>query len=446
MIQTGPQTAKWPEKIHYVCSSTFGNVVNATPIIHAGARKIVGMRILFGVRKTGSPTRIERRQSIDPAKRLEKFANDHQITKICRVNGNPEDFGAWNGALSKAIKCATRDGVAVVYNVTGGTKEMVLGALLGLSPKERSQIMIISVSKTERACVSLTFDGTGGLRQQFLPPNRKIKIAELLQLYGYAETSTEKREKHEEFLRRHRHVGKSVIDAVRKVDRNILGALYKAMSVDKVSRITLDELMQQHLSKRARKRLRDKSDHQFASLIGSFEGLEGMCVNADSRGRITSVYVDQRARRFMAGIWLESVVFGMVEDIFEQHKQEVELAAGLRLAVSTASDTKHAETDIALFVDAQLHMIEVKAVTSTVNFKEYSPKLVSLRDELGSHQMRTFLVTTLLSEHQVKLSKFRDRISKQGVELFAGLARNTRNKGKQDALEQLQNELKQIRK
>ena len=442
MNQTDAQPAEWPERIHYVCSSTFGNVVNATPIIHAGAHRIVGMSILCGVRDAGSPTRIESRQSVDPAARLEDFAKKHQVTRISRVNGNPESFGAWNGALRTAIKCAREAGATVVFNVTGGTKEMSLGALLGLSPEERSDMMIMSVSKTGRACVRPTFDDTRALRQHRLPAHGRIELAELLQLYGYAETTAQERKQHEEFLRRHRGTGERVIAAVREIDRRILGALHKAMSGDKVSWITLDEL-RQHLSKSARNKF-PNPDHQFASLIRSFEGLEGMCVNVDSKGQMKSVSVDQRARRFMAGIWLESVVFGMVEDIFEQHKRKVELAAGLKLALSTAPDKEHAEIDVALFVNGQLHVIEVKAVTSTVNFREYSPKLVSLRDELGSHQMRTFLVTPLLYERRVRHQGFRDRVGKQGVELFTGLA--SQKRGQPDALERLQNKLKQIEK
>ena len=56
MTSIDPQPAEWPERIYCVCNSTFGAVVKATPIVHAGANRIAGMQVFCGVRDQRSRT------------------------------------------------------------------------------------------------------------------------------------------------------------------------------------------------------------------------------------------------------------------------------------------------------------------------------------------------------------------------------------------------------
>ena len=124
------------------------------------------------------------------------------------------------------------------------------------------------------------------------------------------------------------------------------------------------------------------------------------------------------------------MIFGLVRDCFEGSSAEV--IAGAVLAVDGVPPRSSnilpddAELDIAIVLDDQLHVIEVKAVTKTgkfgygEKFGDYVPKLVKIRNELGSQVMRAFLISPLLSRSELERgrSRFIERAEKQGVRLL----------------------------
>ena len=172
----------------------------------------------------------------------------------------------------------------------------------------------------------------------------------------------------------------------------------------------------------------------------------------------------EQARRFVGGVWLEAVVFGLVCDVFER-TPGAEVVAGAKLAVegtpppssNVLPDDK--EVDVAVVVDDQLHVIEAKAVTRThgERFGDQINKVANLRQELGSQLMRAFLVAPLLvkSDLENKRASFIKRADKQGVRLYFGLPRGghprrsrhlSREEQEQGALDRLQRELKGLAK
>jgi len=141
---------------------------------------------------------------------------------------------------------------------------------------------------------------------------------------------------------------------------------------------------------------------------------------------------EEAARRFIGGVWLEAVVFGRVRDIFEETKTRAEVVAGAVLAVAGAPPPSSnilpddTEIDVAVVLDDQLHVIEVKAVTSTGRaggggkFGDHIAKLVKIRQELGSQVMRSFLIAPLLSKSDLERGGFIARAGKSGVRLRYG--------------------------
>ena len=128
--------------------------------------------------------------------------------------------------------------------------------------------------------------------------------------------------------------------------------------------------------------------------------------------------------RFIGGVWLEAAIFGMISDIFEG--TSVEVYGGLKLAVkdtrirSMNVPPSDMELDIAFLIDGQLHVVEVKAVTTPKGFGQFTPKLVKMREEIGSHRMRTFLITPFLEQMDIEVGDFMSRTKQQGIELYYG--------------------------
>ena len=118
----------WPKRIFYVCNSTFGSVVNAIPIAHAGASRIVGAKVLCEADNPSKPTQVEKRQSIDPADRLIKFACELGIKSVERQTlQNSHSYLGWSNVLTEISEIAKQMNATLVYNVTGGKKNMCLG-------------------------------------------------------------------------------------------------------------------------------------------------------------------------------------------------------------------------------------------------------------------------------------------------------------------------------
>ena len=140
--------------------------------------------------------------------------------------------------------------------------------------------------------------------------------------------------------------------------------------------------------------------------VGALRGLYGLKIVRSGR-KIRCIEVQREAaREFVGGVWLEAVVFGLVCDVFRKIPKTAkpEIVAGAKLAVESPPPRSSNvppldnELDVAITIDDQLHVIEVKAVTNSKGFGEYITKLVTLRQELGSQVMRTFLVAPLLRD------------------------------------------------
>ena len=425
---------KWPDTIYYVCNSTFGNVVNAIPIAHAGgADHIVGMRILCEAADPQRPNAVEKRQSIDPAVRLRNFACRHDIHQIETVTyGNSHSYTGWSEILERAAEHAACEGATLVYNVTGGKKNMVLGLLLGTPKEILSSSFIVSVSPVDGSCSRLLFDNEGMLIDQHTLTRRgRICLNDLIALHGYEEIRKCEREQHEEFITAQRKISEKVLETVTSLGRGgalALGGLQRAMNFEApgIERKTpaADFFVKvEEIDARSRNR------RALEAVMEAFEGLPDLQIRRGGGGKSSPVegieVKGELARRFIAGIWLESAVFGLVCDIFRDNP-EVEVAPGVELAVEGARSRfsndppAEMEIDVAIAIKDQLHVVEVKAVTGSRGFGEYSPKLVKAKEELGSQRMNAFLVAPLLDGKEIEREDWAKRARKQGIRLIFG--------------------------
>ena len=422
-------SGNWPERIYYVCNSGSGIVVNATPLVQAGAGRVAGMRILCGVRDRNKPTPAERRESIRPAERLTAFARDLGIDKVDEAAYHtPDSYAAWSGVLNEAARRAEELCATLVYNVTGGPRALPLAAIVGASNKIRASMVALAVSFSDRTCTQLIFNPSGELTgEHVLPAHDRIGFNGLITLYGYLEQDPVARRCRETFIGKHRCIAERVLEETTRGGKSAIAALHWSMQfdstgVDRGSSATPFCVELGNLRAHPRKLER---------VICALDGLDGLKIVREA-GSVRSIQVeDEAARRFIGGVWLEAVVFGRVRDIFKRQPR-AEVVAGAVLAVkgdpppSSNILPDDTELDVAVVLDDQLHVIEVKAVTSTGKaggggrFGDYIAKLVKIRQELGSQVMRSFLVAPLLSKSDLEKGGFIARAGKPGVRLLYG--------------------------
>ena len=459
----------WPESIYYVCNSGSGIVVNATPLVQAGTDRIAGMRVLCGVRNPKKPTSAERRESIRPAERLTAFARGIGIETIDEpMHADPDSYVAWSGLLDDLAKRARELEATLVYNVTGGPRTVPLAALLGASSRSRSSSVAIAVSFSDRTCRRLDFDSNGVLTAEHnLRSHARMGFDDLIPLYGYREQDPASRRQHEEFIRKHREVAERVLEETKRGGKQAVAALHWSMQFDSGGRERDDSAAPFCVE------FKDIRANRYAldRVVNAFGGLDGLEI-VRGRGRdrgIERINVKtEQSHRFVGGVWLEAVVFGLVCDVFRKTRG-AEVIAGATLAVDSTQPVSSnvppddKEIDVAVVVDDQLHVIEAKAVTNSGRFGEHINKVASFRQELGSQLMRAFLVAPLLVESDLenKRVNFIKRADKQGVRLYCGLPRDKhvprgghprrsghlpREKQEQGALDRLQRELKGLAK
>lgn len=426
------RSVEWPERIYYVCNSGSGIVVNATPLVQAGAHRVAGVKILCGVRDPEKPTPAEQREAIRPAKRLTAFARRLGIKTVDEPSyGRPDAYAAWSNVLDEAARRARTLDSTLVYNVTGGPRTLPLAAIVGASNEDRASMVALAVSFSDRTCTQLVFNSEGVLTgEHSLPAHGRVGFDDLIALYGYREQDPAARQCHEAFIGEQRSIAEQVLKVMRKRGgKSAIAALHWSMQFDSTGEsrergasatpfcVTVGQL-----------RAHPKA---LGGMIRAFDGLPGLTIVRTSRGNVESIkVVTEAARRFIGGVWLEAVIFGLVRDCFRKTRAEV--VAGAVLAVEgTPSRSSNilpddTELDVAIVLDDQLHVIEVKAVTRTgksgsgPKFGDYVPKLVKIRQELGSQVMRAFLVAPLLSGSELERGRFIERADKQGVRLLYG--------------------------
>lgn len=428
--------ADWPERIHYVCNSGSGVVVNASPLAQAGRERIAGMTILCVARDPSSPTPAELRESVAPMKRLRQFAREYLEIDAEAVYGAPDSSGDWVGVLGREAKRAAERRAALVYNVTGGPRTLPLMALLGAPNAVRAATCAISVSFADRTCKRLAFNAEGELVDEAaLPARRRLAFGDLVPLYGYREQDRDERRKHEAYLTEHGEIAETVL---KKAQRSWASTGGKPATGRRRRRdFGRDVVAGLHLeAQKAQARglpfdieataLRFGESAATQPVFEAFDGLESLDIVRDAGGRIERLGVrGEEAYRFIGGVWLEAVVLNRVRRAL-RHAPRAEIVAGARLAVESSgagganAPPDDTEIDAAVVLDDQLHVIEAKAVKQSGKIADAVSKLAKIRQELGSQVMHCFLVAPLLNKGDMGRGAYVERAEKQGVRLLYG--------------------------
>jgi hypothetical protein len=411
--------AEWPDRFVYVCKATQAAIVNVAPLLHAGLDRVVGMVVLCGARAREDKDPDLRREAIDPAARLARWAADRiglDEGHIVVHAGDPDSVLPWAEGMRKAASMAQSLSAEVVFNLNGGRTGMTFGAQM-FWPDDAPPRYTFHVSgRPLRAW--LIEPQRDGLRERRLPAAGHLTIADYLGIYGVTEFSLASREEIEgAFLKR---AGMAAHLHERAVESPLhFGAWNRSFA-----RAQAPFPCTVRLSNDEQRAVRAYLDNR------EVEGLK-------QRG--AECTVDEPAAKFLSGGWLEGLIYNRALDEFGNDR-EVSIGSNLRLRFA-GSRSDFGEIDVAFMRGDQLHLIEAKAVRDAksqggqVRLRDSLARLAYMKRQLLGQQGRAWLVAPLLDHAQIRSGDYARAASEAGVRLLFG----------RDAVDTLFRELASVR-
>lgn len=353
--------AEWPETFVYVCSASRSNIVNVLPMVHGGLQRIARMVVLCGARSEDSRDGTERAEAVDPALRLRRIACDWADGAIAEPDirwGDPADIACWRGHMTAVCDAAARDGLPVLFNVKGGTKEMAIGGVMASAGHD---LRVVTVRGAPFVVEEITSAG-----QSALPRFGQVSLARYLDAYGLIEDQPEMRQQAMAFYAAsaERLAGLAGLLLPRQPGETqlidtVIGVLNKSVG---------DSLYDDLGGGRRRFRggtieadAAGRGGRSVAGIIAdvlrAMDGLPGCRLVAGST--LASLEVTrEEAARLLNGGWLEGYVYNR---LFAHvgGRDDVEVVANLGLA-HRQGQKRAAELDVAVLVKSQLHLIEAK--------------------------------------------------------------------------------------
>ncbi|MGD1037078.1 MAG: DUF1887 family CARF protein [Roseiarcus sp.] len=419
----------WPEKFVYVCSATRSAIVNALPLVHAGLTRVARVEVLVGAdeRESEELDREGWNEAFLPALNLEWWltqacAPDPPV--VCRHYGNPDSFSVWATHMGAVVERAAKDGLTIVFNVSGGRRPMAVGALIGAAG--RAQVIAVAGSSS---CVEFI----DGLQQREATRQAEMTLDDLLAVYGLAEIDRASRIAKQEFYRRHA----SAIDAAastfldwpdREAARAALSVLNGALrGVGGSSRFN-------------RKTIPIKDDPQLppiAPVIRAASECLRPVGDFDARQYGEELLVEfgePQVAMLLRGQWLEGLIYNRICE-WTRGRNDVEVSANVRLAhrLDEFGRTRviHrglelGEIDVALMVRSRLHIIEAKTARfSGRDLKDQTARSFEKIGRIRQLLQKQFGACVIVNPRETKESLMRSgdfptRAADAGVSLLFG--------------------------
>jgi hypothetical protein len=182
----------WPERFVYVASMTLGMATNIAPMFHAGVDRIARVVALRGRHDTAANIGNAQKPHEEFRRMIRLLADEAGCAApgVVTYDGHAEDFGHWATILEKVCAVAEIEALPVVINVTGGTKPMAIGAMLGGA--QRAQFLHVG-SDLRPHLISL--DG----QMQRLATHGEMNLAAYLLSYGYDDREADARARKRSF-------------------------------------------------------------------------------------------------------------------------------------------------------------------------------------------------------------------------------------------------------
>ncbi len=344
----------WPEQFVYVCAAGEAAIVNALPLVHAGPTRVVAAFVLCGARDPSNPSATERTQAIEPAKRLENLIREWcgRQTPVRTLMGDPNSVSDWSERMAEAM--AFRDGTfPTVLNLTGGRKQMTLGALLGSLKVPRQPATYVFVGGGPPSTVFINLDGT----QSSASRRSEISLQQYLHVYGMAQRAPQESER-----KRHRHA--AIADAVTRFAQIVLpdAASVQAVIDRAVSpclgtdgRTFVPGPVNPWLVHKGSGHARRVAADAMMCLVGCLGLRSG---DGATAGRPFLHADSKEGAELLRGGWIEVLLHNRLQAAFHD-RPDVQIVPNVRIEFNEGGQ-EIGEIDIAVMIKSQIHIIEAK--------------------------------------------------------------------------------------
>nr|WP_294546230.1 DUF1887 family CARF protein [uncultured Rhodopila sp.] len=431
--------ADWPTRFIYVCSAGRGAVVNMLPVAHAGIDRVEQVFIFCGAYGPDTDDGNDRAEAVDPALRLARQLarlSNNRLSEAKRtvriVYGSPVTISTWNQEMRALLADTERpDGksLPVVLNLKGGTKEMSIGGVLGLSATGKDRGLLVTVSD-QYARVQLVRPG----RQDILPVRgADLDLPRYLETYGFRE--------HIDPHPRRAHQQRAALEALYEAERDRIQAFARAFLPAAIEGWPLlRDLAQKHAD--ANKGDRDfkpsglismpdsrpwPARDQLSRALKELQGFPGIDFDLDAGNAISGFQINTAAAsRFLTGGWLEAALYLAVKDALGA-RNDVSVFTGLAICSEAKPGTQQVELDLAVMIGSQLVIVEAKSSQMTnaaaARIGDHAlPVVENNKRMLGGQVCRALIVNPCVTLNWLenRPGAVTDRARRGGIELCLG--------------------------
>lgn len=427
------ETATWPERFVYVCSASQAAIVNALPLVQAGFKRIAEIVVLCGAidPQTRDPRQL--RDAIEPTRELERIISEWSRgtipPRVRPLYGDASRIGDWTARVRQILdENAEAPKIPVVYNISGGTRQMVIGALYGcVADAGRTEKHLLQVVGAPLRSELIDLDSNtetpldrGGL---------ELSLGQYLELYGVSESNPTLRGTNEQFFEANREATERFASVVlprapiiAPVLAQATAPLFPNPNEPQQFRRGVIDPWESPIGRRTR------SSSDAAAALLALDGIAGLRKTVRPDGKPVMEANRRDGAMLVRSQWLEAVLFNRVKQKVG-HLPHVSIAATvpLRLRSGSAQDDL-GEIDVAVMIHSQLHIIEAKFASfgrlSRKSGEQSIAQLEGLKRQLMGQYGRVIAVNPRETVQTLSRAAgaFPDRARRAGIDLLLGPA------------------------
>lgn len=359
---------EWPEKFIYVCNATRASIINVLPMVHGGLDRIEEIFIFCGAPSDNTGDGTLQSEAVDPAHRLRRIGVEWSkgrlpYEKIKVLFGDPNDIATWRAHMSTAGAHAERQGLPILFNIKGGTKEMAIGGVLGTSGRG---LQVITVRGTPFCVEAVLSD-----RQAPFPNDRNLTLDEYLDAYDLTEHNPRERQTLEQlYTENEDRIDELASIILKKLDhtRQIASALdVITRPLFRSSAKGRPTFLPGPIDPRTASISKAAAD-SLARALSKMDGLLGCAAVHDTSGRLLKLQITREdSVKFLKGGWLEAYLYNRLRSQLSS-RSDVGIVANLGIGHRRADGRcgpRVAEIDVGVLVKSQLHIVEAKTASFT---------------------------------------------------------------------------------
>jgi hypothetical protein len=409
----------WPRNFVYVCSVGQGAVVNALPLVHAGLDRVAKVVVFCGASDPHTLDTTELNQAIKPMEQLTQIIHQWRPDlPVERRYGDPDSMADWHQRMEEFARQATPDR-PVVFNLTGGRKQMSLGAFAAMlgAPANAGRLIFVSGRP-----LHVDFVDVATLESSPAPAHEELTLPQYLSFYGIREIEPEAREW---VVQSHRERAAVVGQFAKAImpQAKVLQAI-----IDKAAKVRVPSgdnsftpgLIDPWTTGRGKGGERAAA----AAAMRLLAGHAGLTKAKNDSGQpiVHAETID--GVKLLRGGWMETLLYNRLSRYFKG-RNDVSLVPNVKVSLGEGAD-EIGEFDIAVMIRSQLHIVEAKVAHFAEQDRGGSAKALAQIDKWKGMMLgqfgRVIVVQPRQTVEELELarSSFLARARKSGADLALG--------------------------